>query len=137
MVNKQIILKLLRILENSLTKIRNMDFTEDMILGDEDVQDLLDRRLQKAVEASIDIAAHICATKKLNKGETSSDLFLILAKEGIIPQELAERLIGAVGLRNIIVHQYADIDYKLAYFNLEDKLKDLEKFAVKIKNLLE
>ena len=136
MVDKNVVYHYLESLENSISKMRNMDLTPDMITGDEDIQDLLDRRMQKAIEACIDIAAHIVAAEKLGQAETSGSLFQLLAKHKIIPNELAQKLEMAVGLRNIIVHEYTQIDYQLAYSNLEEKLTDLENFARNIKNYL-
>ena len=137
MVNKNIVYRYLESLEESISRIRNMDLTLEMITGDEDVQDLLDRRMQKAIEACVDIAGHIVAANKLGRAETSGSLFQLLAKHKIISPELAQKLERAVGLRNIIIHEYTQIDYQLAYSNLEEKLGDLEAFARQIKNYLE
>ncbi len=96
-----------------------MDFTFDMVLGDEDIQDLLDRRMQKAIESCIDIAAHLVASEKLGQAESAGSLFPLLVKGKIIPQKLAVQLSKAVGFRNLIIHKYVDIDYQLAYSDLE------------------
>jgi len=100
MVDKNIIYCYLQELEESLKRIEGMDVTFDMILGDEDIQDLLDRRMQKAVEAVIDIAAHIVASAKLGQPKSAGDLFVILAKAKILDQKLSQRLTQAVGFRN-------------------------------------
>lgn len=136
MVDKNVIYCYLESLENSITKLRGMDLSVEMITGDEDAQDLVDRRMQKAIETCIDIAAHIVAAEKLGPAETSASLFQLLAKQNIIPNKLAEKLEKAVGLRNILVHEYTQIDYQLAYSNLDEKLADLSQFAQKIKNHL-
>ena len=136
MVDKNIVYRYLESLEDSISRIRNMDLTPEMITGDEDIQDLLDRRMQKAIEACIDIAGHVVAANKLGRAEISGSLFQILAKHKIIPQKLGQNLEKVVGLRNIIVHEYTQIDYQLAYSNLEEKLADLEAFAKQIKNYL-
>jgi uncharacterized protein YutE (UPF0331/DUF86 family) len=137
MVYKDTIYKYLENLEESLRRIAEMDLTLEVILEDEDVQDLLDRRMQKAIEATIDIAAHLVAIQKLGQTENSAELFFLLAKKEIIDKDLSERLTKAVGFRNIIVHEYTAIDYKLAYSNLDEKLKDLREFALAIKHYLE
>lgn len=137
MVNKEIIYKYLASLEESLRRIRKMDFTFDMITGDEDVQDLLDRRMQKAIEACIDISAHLVSSLNLGRSETAKGLFPLLAKNRIIDQNLSKRLEKAVSFRNILVHEYTEIDYKLAYSDLEEKLKDLEAFAKAVHKFIE
>ncbi len=136
MVNKNIIYRYLESLEHSIRKLKNMDLTMEMITGDEDIQDLVDRRMQKAIETCIDIAAHIVATEKLGPAETSSALFQLLAKQNIIPRQLAKQLGKAVGLRNILVHEYTQIDYQLAYNDLDKKLADLSLFVQHIQKYL-
>ena len=84
----------------------------------------------------IDIAAHIVASAKLGQPKSAGDLFVILAKAKILDQKLSQRLTQAVGFRNILVHQYSDIDYHLAYSDLKRKLKDLRDFAERINNYL-
>ncbi len=137
MENKDLIYKFLHALEDSLRKIRSMDITFDMILGDEDIQDLLDRRMQKAIEASIDIAIHLASALNLPRKDKASDLFTLLAESKIIDSTLTKKLKSAVGFRNIIVHEYTDIDYTLAYSDLDSKLDDLEAYAYKVKEFLD
>lgn len=136
MENKEIVLQYLHSLEDSLRRIRHMDFTIDMVFGDEDTQDLLDRRMQKAIEACIDIAVHVASQLKLPRQEKVSDVFKILAIHKVIDIKLAEKLRGATGFRNILVHEYTEVDYRLAYSDLESKLQDLEAFAYQINQFL-
>ena len=42
--------------------------------------------------------------------------------------ELTEELIKMTGFRNIIVHDYEDIDYEIVYNILHNKLSDVERF---------
>lgn len=128
---------LLDYLQDSINRIERMDLTIDMILGDEDIQDLIDRRMQKTVETCIDIATHLIATLKLSRQETAGDAFELLGQEGIINKNLAKKMGGASGLRNVIVHGYREMDYRLAYTDLDDKLDDLRQFAKQIYEFLE
>lgn len=136
MVDKEIVYRYLEELEESLIRIENMDFTFDMILGDEDIQDLLDRRMQKAIEAAMDICAHLVASEKLGSAKSAHELFLLLAKAKILDQKLAQKMCRAVGFRNLLVHQYSDVDYRLAYVDLKEKLKDLRAFAGEISKFI-
>ncbi len=127
---------LLDYLQDSINRIERMDLTIDMILSDEDIQDLIDRRMQKTVETCIDIATHLIAALKLSRQETAKDAFELLGKEKIINPQLAKKMAEASGLRNVIVHNYRDMDYRLAYTDLSDKLEDLRQFAKQIHRFL-
>ncbi len=136
-IDRELINRYLLILEDAILRIKGMKFDLDTILDDVDTQDLLDRRMQKAIEACIDIAACLVAELKLPKTFSAGELFKRLAQEGIIETKLADNLTKAVGLRNIIVHEYSKIDYHLAYKDLPLKLKDLQDFGYQIKRFLD
>jgi len=136
-IDKNLIKAKLEELKTAIRKIENMDLTMEMILGDEDIQDLIDRRMQIAIESCIDISTHLSAGLELHRKEYASDVFLLLGENNILSNDIARKMAGAVGLRNILVHEYAEIDYKLAYSDLEAKLKDLKTFGREIIEFLE
>lgn len=51
-----------------------------------------------------------------------------VADRDVIPRDLAERLATAVGFRNILVHQYRDVDDERVARHLDD-LEDLDRFV--------
>ena len=135
-MDKTLVNTLLDNLKEALNKIERMDLSVDMILGDEDIQDLIDRRMQMAIEICIDIASHLAAGMQLPRREKASDIFILLSENSIISLDIADKMAGAVGLRNIIVHEYADLDYVLAYSDLNTKLEDLRIFAKEVSKFL-
>ncbi len=52
-----------------------------------------------------------------------------LAKTGVIPSELAERLKKAVCFRNIAVHNYQVIDWRIVHLICTQRLSDFKEFA--------
>ena len=112
-LNKSLLYSLLSNLKEIISKIERMDLTMEMIEGDEDIQDMIDRRMQKAIEICIDIAAHLAASLNLPRKEKASDVFLLLSDNKIINPNLAKKIAQAVGLRNIIIHEYAKIDLEI------------------------
>lgn len=73
-----------------------------------------------AVEAAIDVAQHLCASEQWGSPTTNADAFTILARRGVIDAELATRLAGAVGFRNVLVHEYAVVDDRRVVAALAD-----------------
>jgi len=124
-------------LNEYLNKIENQDLTLEVILGEEDVQELLDRRMQLCLENCIDIATHLAAGLNLPRRETAASVFLLLGKHKIISRDLAERMSGAAKFRNVLVHEYLDFDYRIAYEDLDEKLADLRQFAKEVVEFLE
>ena len=92
-------------------------------------QDAIAVNMQRAAEQGIDLANHIIRKKKLGLPKESKESFEILAKANIISGDLAEKLKGMVGFRNIIVHQYRDLDIKIMTEVIEHRLDDLIVFT--------
>ncbi len=90
---------------------------------------LAERYLHLATECAIDIAHHLISDLALPIPQTYKQSFDTLAKEGLLSGDLAERLKGWVGFRNILVHVYLAIDHGLSYDAILDDLGDLEEFA--------
>ncbi|MEA2084638.1 MAG: DUF86 domain-containing protein, partial [Thermodesulfobacteriota bacterium] len=55
------------------------------------------------------------------------DIPAILAEKGHITREMEEKWIRMIGFRNILVHDYLDIDRHTVFDVLQNNLKDFEK----------
>ena len=90
---------------------------------------MLERWLQVAVEACIDLAHHVISAEGWTPPVTARGAFLTLAAHGRIELALAERLGRAAALRNVLVHDYVAVDLaQLAHIVAHD-LDDLRAFA--------
>ncbi len=135
-VDKTLIKEKLQKIDEFIKRIEVMDFNEDQFLSNVDYQDLLIFRLQQAVEISIEVATHIIASLNLDKPETARSSFEVLAKNKVITEELANKLMLAASFRNIVVHKYQDIDFKQVFHDYKEDLNSLKQFISEIiKNL--
>jgi uncharacterized protein YutE (UPF0331/DUF86 family) len=101
----------------------------DQLVRDPDVQDIIALNLQRAVQLSVDIAAHLIAETDATPPATMAENFEILQKLQIIDPVLAERLTKAVGFRNIAVHSYQAINWNVVYQICRHHLDDFRQFA--------
>ena len=99
-------------------------FTEDYLK-----QDAIALNLQRACEQCIDLANHTIKVRKLGLPKESKESFRLLAANHIIPRDLAARLEGMVGFRNVLVHEYQQLDINLMIDVIENRLGDLLLFA--------
>lgn len=110
--------------------------TEGEFAREPALHDLAERYLHLAVEACLDLANHWIADRGLGTPDSNRDSFTLLERAGAIPPELAERLRGWAGFRNILVHEYLEIDHRIAYAAIRTELGDLEAFAAQAAELL-
>ena len=99
-----------------------------VFLGDVDRQDVVSFNLHLAVENCIDIAAHIISENGWGVPGSASEMFYLLETKGILDPELTERMVKAIGLRNLIVHEYGNIDLKRLFSTVRKDLNDLNSF---------
>jgi len=89
-----------------------------------------------AAEAAIDVCNHLAARLAKQAPDNYAECFQILAKGQIISSPLAERLIRMAKFRNLLVHQYADIDDEKVYDIICNDLKDLDIYLTELAALL-
>ena len=99
---------------------------------DPDLQDIIALNLARAVQLSVDIAAHLLAAQGGPAPHTMADAFGRLQEGGILDQETADRMKKAVGFRNIAVHAYEKIDWGIVAEICRRHLADFESFAAAI-----
>jgi uncharacterized protein YutE (UPF0331/DUF86 family) len=96
-------------------------------------QDSIVLNLQRACEASIDLANYVNKQKKLGIPQSSRDAFELLFKAELLPEEVAVNLKKMVGLRNIAVHDYQELNIDIVRFIIENHLSDFNYFIKAIK----
>lgn len=98
-------------------------------LNDFTKQDSIVLNLQRACEASIDLAMAVVASGKLGVPQTSRDAFELLEQSGRLDSELADKMKAMVGFRNIAVHDYQKLNPDILRSILDLHLGDFTDFA--------
>ena len=89
----------------------------------------LERGLQLAAQALFDIGNHVLAGAFGVRAKEYADVPGELARRSVIGQDLATRLAGLAGFRNLLVHEYAEIDPAKVRHLLRTRLPDFSDFA--------
>lgn len=138
MLDRNIILARLAKLDDYVSRLKRFeDIKLKDYLNDYDLQAIVERNLQLAIQVCIDVTNYIIARKKLTFPIEQENIFLLMGREGIIPQKLAARIKGMVNFRNILVHDYTEIDSERVFKLLKQGLKDFNEFAKAIVKLVE
>ena len=100
------------------------------------VQAAAERNLQVAIQSVLDICNHVVADMKLEVPDEQKQAFHILASHKLIPKRLAETLTAMTGMRNVLVHEYLDVDLRHLYAIMAGHLGDFEKLIKAVLKLL-
>lgn len=104
-------------------------FNRKTFLSDEIANDAVCRALGETLEIMLTIGNMIIADNNFRKPEKNDDIFDILAEEKVYQRSLAEKLWGAGGFRNILAHDYVDLDFNIVYDHLENGIPIFKKYA--------
>jgi len=125
-----VVLNKIQTIERCLKRIREeyVGF-EDIFEENYTKQDSVILNLERASQASIDIATHIVKVKGLGLPNTSRELFDLLLENYIIGEDICKQMQGMVGFRNIAVHDYQNLNIEIVVAIVEKNLGDFEGFV--------
>jgi uncharacterized protein YutE (UPF0331/DUF86 family) len=131
-----VVINKLATIERCLSRIKEVyQQAGDDFLSDYTCQDSIILNLQRACEASIDLANYITKLKNLGIPQSSRNSFELLQKAGLLPLEISDNLKKIVGLRNIAVHDYQELNLEIVKYVVENHLVDFQRFGQVIKSI--
>jgi len=111
-------------------------YSREQIEKNVDIKGMVERYLYLAAQTTIDLAEATLSLNNLRKPTTFSETFTILEETKIIDRSLAEKMVRMAGFRNILAHDYAEINYDIVYDVLQNRLSEIEEFIRQIKDKL-
>ena len=137
MVRQEVITKRLQKLDeyiNILHKLKRYSYEE--FIADPEHYGSVERFLQLALETIADIGNHIISDLELGVVNWHRDIPAILREKGHITPQMEEKWIRMSGFRNILVHDYLDIDRRAVYDVLQNNLDDFEEIKTSFAKFL-
>jgi uncharacterized protein YutE (UPF0331/DUF86 family) len=130
MVDVEVFARKVAIIRDAVARIRDVvPDSPDAFLTDRDARDIVALNLFIALQETIALATHWIADEGLIVPSTYGDVFTTLAERGVIDRDLGERLRAAAGLRNLVAHQYGELDFRRVHAVARDEIEDLLTFC--------
>lgn len=124
-----VILNKITTIERCINRIHEVYEGNPENLKDFTKQDSIILNIQRACEASIDLAMHIVSERKLGVPKASREGFKLLQEAHIIDSSLAKTLMNMVGFRNIAVHDYQALKVDILEAILDKHIDDFKQFT--------
>lgn len=124
-----VLLNKVTIIERCVQRIHEVYEGKRENLNDFTKQDSIILNIQRACEASIDIAMYLVSERKLGVPKASREAFKLLQDAHIIDANLAKSLMNMVGFRNIAVHDYQALELDILQAILDRHIDDFKQFA--------
>ena len=137
MIDKNLILRKMSELEEYLSQLSQYgDITISDYYSDWKIQRIVERTLQMMIETCINVATHIISDRKYRVPKSYADTFKVLFENEVIGKELYDSLDKMAKFRNIVVHDYDDIDAEIVISILKNNINDFPKYKDAIVNFL-
>ena len=128
----------LEALQTYITRVRGYaPVTADTLRTNVEVSGVVERNLQLASEVVLDVANQLIAEFRFRTPDTYKESIVILGEAGVLQKEFADNFSGIAGFRNILVHNYMDIDYAKVADKVNNRLDDFETFAKSVAKYLQ
>lgn len=112
------------------------DLSEAAFLQNRERQYAVLHALQLAIEASVKIATHICAADALGVPSSYAEAFDLLERAVIVVDSPLAGGLRRIAFRNRIEHLYGQVDLRLVYRLLHERLDDFDRYAVAVERHL-
>jgi len=96
----------------------------------------LERLLQLSIECVVGICKAIVSGLRLGIPDEENDIFKKLYDNKVISEEMSNKLKQMKGFRNIIVHEYSEVDDELVFASITTRLEDFTVFKKQITEYL-
>jgi uncharacterized protein YutE (UPF0331/DUF86 family) len=110
------------------------DLSHEDFLADAVRLAAIERMLERIILRAIDVNEHLLATLATGKEHkttrvTYRETFLALVPLRVLTAELADRIAPSAGLRNILVHEYNDVDHRIVHRAIRSALEDYSAYV--------
>ena len=123
-------------LDERLARLRPLQATARAEFAqDPYLRDIVERNLEVAAQACIDISHRIIALLGTQKPISYQDAILKMGDLSVVPVDLSRNLAPIAGFRNVLVHGYLAVDWGIVHSNLQ-QLEGLAEFATRIRSWL-
>ena len=129
MVERDVVTAKVATIDRCLQRIAETRTGRSAVLLPIELEDIVVLNLQRAIQASIDLATHVVATEGYALPDSVAALFSVLEERGVVGAPLADRLRRMVGFRNIAIHDYQALNPRIVRAIVTGHVDDLRAFA--------
>lgn len=133
MVNRDIVVAKMSNIQKNLTRLNEKQgISREVFLENRDIQDIVLLNLQASIQGCINLASHIVSDNDWGVAGSMAGLFDILCEKKVISDGVRCIMRSMAGFRNLIVHEYEELDMQRVYDIFNGKLGDFKSFLKEI-----
>lgn len=127
MQSDDILLNKAAIIERCVRRVLE-EYQKDNSLSSFTYMDAMMLNIERACQATIDVAMHLCAKRHLGIPQGSADAFKLLEINQIISPELCQKMRQMSSFRNVAIHEYQVLDKEIVKAIAQGRYQDFIEF---------
>jgi len=136
-VNRAVVTARLATMHDLLGYLRSrVDVSDHELRADLERRLAVERALCQLVDQAVDINAHLAVRVVGRSPQTQRESFELAMRAGFLPASLATALAPSVGLRNLLVHEYAEIDLARVAGSIAVAVRDYSAYVAEVSRAL-
>ncbi|MFH1338479.1 MAG: DUF86 domain-containing protein [Candidatus Omnitrophota bacterium] len=133
MVDKNVIISRVEQIDKHLDKLNPyISLTYEQFLKDSITQDVVEYNLFQIVNHIVDVVEHIVVDEDYGLPSTSYEAIQIFLDKEVIDKTDLKLLKEMIGFRNVVGHEYININKEIVYNILKSNLPDIKRIVSKI-----
>ena len=132
-MSDDVLLNKAEIIERCIARIQDIYSGDSSNLrSDQNKQDAIILNIERACQASIDMAMRAVKIKRLGLPKESRDAFDLLKQAQVLDEQLCAKMHGLVGFRNTAIHNYKKLDLNIVEAIILTRLDDFRDLSSKL-----
>lgn len=112
--------------------LSKQQLSKEAFLHDITERRAVERMFEILIQACADLAKHIASQDFEYAGDSSKGAIEVLTEHGVLDEATGSTLVTAIGFRNILSHEYGQVDAELVYEYLQDELAVYDRFSQQV-----
>jgi uncharacterized protein YutE (UPF0331/DUF86 family) len=130
MVDRAVLAGKISAVRDAVARIREvLPIERARFVSDRTLREITIPNLFVALQECLSLATHWLADTGLDVPQSYAQVFERLGERGVVDMDLASRLAGASGLRNLVAHRYGVLDWERIHEIATTRLDDLLAFC--------
>lgn len=131
--NASVVIAKLKAIEDALQRLESYrgstaaDLTSDFAM-----RSVVERLMQVIVDLAFDVNGHLAVSLLGRAPHDGRSSFRDVVDAGVIPADLGAELAPAAGFRNVLVHQYVEIDIAVVAASIESALDLFPRYVASV-----
>lgn len=128
-INKNIIVRKITLINKDLKSLKKLsNFSLKTYLSKEEYEVMAERYLERIIGRMIDINYHVLSEMENKIPADFYSSFIEMGKKKYLTKNISETMANSAGLRNILAHEYDEIDEKKVFEAITSCLSDVPKY---------